>query len=96
MVPYPYRLQCRPLNPPFQSPAGDDVGHPGTLRAPVEVLDAHVPPGSLRAQAGERKDDLVLPRCQTAQAECRMQATVEGDGVGREGPLMGFAVLDGP
>jgi len=92
-VPYP----CHPLyllsGPPFRSPAGDDVGHPGPLRAPVEVLDADVPPGSRRAQAEGKKDGLVLTVRQTAQAEGRMKTAVEGDGAGRKGPLL---VLGGP
>jgi len=56
-----------PRRRPPPSPASDP--QPGPLRAPVTVLAADVSPGSPRAQAEVRKDDLVLPGRQTAQAE---------------------------
>jgi len=91
-------LPCprRPIGPLFRIRVEDDMVHPGPLRAPVKVLAADVSPGSLRAKAEVRKDDLVLPGHRTAQTDGRTSTTVEGDGVGHEGPLMGPVVLDGP
>jgi len=72
---------------------GNDIGHPGPLRALVEVLDANVPPESLRAQAEVMEDGLVLPGHQTAQAAGRISTTVvEGNDGGRVGPLMSQTV----
>jgi len=69
------------------------VGHPGPLRAPVEVLDADVPPGSRRAQAEVTVDGLVLPGHRMAQVKGRtLKRVVEGDGVGHVGPRLGPAV----
>jgi len=71
---------------------GDDVGHPGPLRAPVEIPDSDVPPGSLRAQTEVMEDGLVLPGHLTTQAEGQMWTTVEeGGDKGPAGPLMGLA-----
>jgi len=59
---------------------GDDVVHPGPLKAPVEVLaPCDVPPGSLRAQAEEMLD---------AEVPEPAMKEVGGD-EGPSGPLMG-------
>jgi len=68
---------------------GDDVVHPGPLRAPVKFLEGDVPPGSRRAQA------LRDPGNEGSQ-ELAPTMMEEGGDEGSAAALRGTAGLLGP